>query len=233
MSYAASPDADLRKRVLRTGYNILSPIFGAAHRLILNAINRGRNAGKDTRYLEIGPGLKPIDGFEALNIVWTPGVDYVHSATRDLPFADNSFDMVYASHILEHIAWYQVPATLAEWYRIVKPGGTIELWVPNGLEIARAFVRAEDGEPNAIDRDGWYRFNPDRDPAAWAAGRLFSYGDGEGTRGHFNWHLALFSERYLANLLVDAGFAATRRMDRSEVRGYDHGWINMGIVGTK
>jgi hypothetical protein len=30
-----------------------------------------------------------------------------------------------------------------------------------------------------------------------------------------------------------AGLKDVRLMDRSEVRGYDHGWINLGVKGTK
>ena len=65
------------------------------------------------------------------------------------------------------------------------------------------------------------------------AGRVFSYGDGTGATGHFNWHVALFSERYLGELMCKAGLTEVRRMSRSEVRGYDHGWINLGVCGRK
>ncbi|MDE4176721.1 methyltransferase domain-containing protein [Phaeobacter sp. PT47_59] len=208
-------------------------VLSAVYRLGWNSVSAARNARRPVRCLEIGPGPDPIPGFEALNIVWTPGVDYVCNASKRLPFGDNTFDTLYASHILEHIPWYKVPDVITEWCRILKPEGSLEVWVPNGLEIARAFVAAEDGQPNAIHKDGWYKFNPNQDPAVWANGRVFSYGDGRGTPGHFNWHLALFSERYLQDILSGAGFSQTGILDRSAVRGYDHGWINLGVYGKK
>ena len=81
--------------------------------------------------------------------------------------------------------------------------------------------------------DGWYRFNEDRDPCVWAAGRIFTYGDGEGTLGDPNLHLALFSPRYLGKCLVNAGFRDVVEQDRTKVRGYDHGWINLGFRAIK
>ena len=53
-----------------------------------------------------------------------PGYD----GTR-LPFADSSQNAVFASHCLEHIQDYR--ASLADWYRVVEPGGYLLIFVPN------------------------------------------------------------------------------------------------------
>jgi len=45
--------------------------------------------------------------------------------------------------------------------------------------------------------------------------------------------MALFSPRYLCRLLERAGLTDVREMDRAEVRGHDHGWIYLGMCGTK
>jgi SAM-dependent methyltransferase len=44
-------------------------------------------------------------------------------------FADESFDCVFSSHTLEHIEDYK--AALAEWWRVVKPGGVLILYLPH------------------------------------------------------------------------------------------------------
>lgn len=55
------------------------------------------------------------------------GVD--HSVDlRDLPFDDDSYDMVYASHVLEHIT--EDTDALVEIARVLKPGGLAILPVP-------------------------------------------------------------------------------------------------------
>ena len=60
---------------------------------------------------------------------------------------DGTFNLVYASHILEHTAWIRPAEILTEWVRVLKPGGVLEIWVPDGLRIAEAFVGAERLEP--------------------------------------------------------------------------------------
>jgi SAM-dependent methyltransferase len=200
---------------------------------LLTKRNLRRNAGSSRRRLEIGPGPERLPGFESLNIVPGRAVDYVLDATKPLPFPDATFDLIYASHIIEHVAWYQVGVVLREWVRILKPGGHLEIWTPDGLKIVKAYVAAEEHGSTEFHEDNWWRYNERKDPCLWANGRIFTYGDGTGDPHHPNWHRSLFSERHLRSLMHEAGLTALRRMDRSEVRGHDHGWINLGISGTK
>jgi SAM-dependent methyltransferase len=192
-----------------------------------------RNAGRPRRRLEIGPGGSRLEGFETLDVLPGRHVDYPVDGAGRLPFEDHTFVLVYASHVLEHIPWYQTVEVLREWARILAPGGALEVWVPDGLKICRTLVGYEDGKGDETARDGWYRFNPDRDPCRWAAGRIFTYGDGTGRTDHPNWHRALFTPRYLERCFREAGLDQVRPLDRSEVRGYDHGWINLGMAGRK
>jgi SAM-dependent methyltransferase len=208
-------------------------VASALHALVLNPINRMRYQSRKERKLEIGPGDYRIPGFETLKIVTGRHVDYVANASRRMPFPDNSFDLIYASHIIEHVPWYQVRDTLAEWVRVLKPGGALEIWTPDGLKIAKAFVDAELNGGRDFEQDGWWRFNDDHDPCVWMSGRCFSYGDGSGRLAHPNWHLALFSDRYLKKLLAEVGLVDIRQLSKEAIRGYDHGWINLGFTGRK
>jgi predicted SAM-dependent methyltransferase len=45
-------------------------------------------------------------------------------------FADESCDLTYSSHLLEHIHYENVPATLKEWMRVTKKGGHMILYLP-------------------------------------------------------------------------------------------------------
>jgi len=202
-------------------------------RWITTRLNIVRNKRAQNRCLEIGPGKNRIQGFETLNIKWNKSVDYVADASKPLPFSDNTFEIVYASHILEHVPWYNLEDTLREWTRILKPGGQLEIWVPDGLKICKALVDFELLGENYIEKDGWYRYNPEKDPCKWAAGRMFTYGDGTGNTRNPNWHRSMFTPRYLRLLFERAGLKDVRELNLQEVRGYNHGWINLGIVGTK
>ena len=221
--------ARIRRPLKRAYYLALAPLYA----LVLNPLNRSRNAAKRERRLEIGPGPRRIEGFETLNVVGGRDTDYVYDAAKRLPFANGTFSLIYASHVLEHVPWYRVEECLKEWVRILKPGGSIEIWVPDGLKIARCFVEAETNGSAEFQQDGWFRFNENHDPCLWAAGRFFSYGDGTGNKNDPNWHLAIFSPRYLKEAMERAGLVEVGVNERASVRGYDHGWINLGMKGRK
>jgi SAM-dependent methyltransferase len=88
---------------------------------------------------EIGPGDAPIPGFSPRPIYIDRFKEFGRAAcTADyygdacqLPFHSNSLDYVASSHVLEHVA--NPVAALAEWYRVLRPGGIIYLVVPNRL----------------------------------------------------------------------------------------------------
>lgn len=47
---------------------------------------------------------------------------------KALPFKDNTFDLIIANHVMEHIPnWFDC---FKELTRILKPGGKLEIWVP-------------------------------------------------------------------------------------------------------
>lgn len=206
-------------------YAWLYKIFWQPHQL-------KQNRHKLERYLEIGPGNEKFPDFETCNIVKTHNTDYVINAFDDLPFPDNSFDLVFASHVLEHAPWYLVPKILIEWRRILKPSGYIEIFVPNALKIAQALIDKEINNQDTYCKDNWWRFNRRRDPCVWFNGRMFSYGDGRGTPGHSNWHLGCFTPRYLTQAVAEAGFKSPELLERAP-RGHDHDWINLGIRAQK
>lgn len=63
-----------------------------------------------------------------------------HDLRRGIPFPDDSADVVYHSHVLEHLDRDVVPGFLAEVRRVLKPGGIHRIVVPD-LELqARAYL---------------------------------------------------------------------------------------------
>ena len=190
------------------------------------------------KQLEIGPGKSRLEGFQTLDISAREGVDVVADAGCGLPFQDNTYDLIYASHILEHIPWYKTEDALREWVRVLKPGGTLEIWVPDGYRIWQMFMETMIDGRDEIGRDTFRRFNPDKNPYLWLNGRLFTYGDGTGAGNKAdiespNWHRALFTYGYLEQLLTKVGMVDVRQMDRAEARGFDHGYINLGVKATR
>jgi predicted SAM-dependent methyltransferase len=57
-----------------------------------------------------------------------------------LPFEDGSVDVVYASHVMEHMPRSRVPWVLSQMRRILRPDGIIRLVVPDLEAIARGYL---------------------------------------------------------------------------------------------
>ena len=54
-----------------------------------------------------------------------------HNLTDPLPYGDDSIAKIQAQDVLEHLAFEKVPFVLDEIYRVLKPGGTFRLSVPD------------------------------------------------------------------------------------------------------
>lgn len=63
--------------------------------------------------------------------------------TREFPFEDNTFDLIFAYEVIEHVEQKQAIDILFECRRILKKGGKISLSTPNnrGVKIADKYKR--------------------------------------------------------------------------------------------
>jgi SAM-dependent methyltransferase len=86
---------------------------------------------------------------------------------RALPFPSDSFDLVYSMGTIEHFAEYQAAA--AELYRVLKPGGTAIVGVPNKLD---PFLRP--AMVHAMNLIGLYSYGREKSFTARALRRLLS-----------------------------------------------------------
>lgn len=59
---------------------------------------------------------------------------------RRLPVPDQTFDIVFSSHTLEHFGWTSVDKVLKEWGRVLKVGGELRIVVPNLRHVAQRLV---------------------------------------------------------------------------------------------
>lgn len=109
---------------------------------------------------------------------------------RELSMSDESVEELMAIHVLEHIHRWEVPATLLEWRRVLKPGGMLILEQPELLRCCR----------NVLD-------NPDARRGIWG---LFGDPRYENPLMVHKW---CWSEAELRATLVDAGFRKVRLME--------------------
>jgi SAM-dependent methyltransferase len=89
--------------------------------------------------LNLGAGADRKPGY--VNLDWTPAAapDVLHDLNKfPYPFAENTFDLVEAAHVLEHLD--RPFDAMREIHRIMKPGGRLLLKVPH---FSRGFTHAE------------------------------------------------------------------------------------------
>ena len=126
-------DQGLAARVLKGTHAVLERPFGAdtqfdqvleigagtlAH---LPSIRHGF-----TRYIASDGDLAVVESNRSKSL--PRGVELQHLIGEKLPFADDTFDRLIATHVLEHIV--HPHRALEEWVRVVKPGGVISLILP-------------------------------------------------------------------------------------------------------
>lgn len=101
-----------------------------------------------TKYLNLGCGSRHHP--EWINVDINPSAPEVvrYDLRRGIPFAEKSFEVVYHSHVLEHLHKTQAPFFLKECWRVLKPGGIIRVVVPNLEVIVRNYLTALDEVTN-------------------------------------------------------------------------------------
>lgn len=94
--------------------------------------------------LHIGCGNRYIPGFIHIDVRKLPHIDYVTSADKLDMFEDSSLDLIYSCHMLEHLKRHEVEDVLKEWYRVLKPGGTLRVAVPDFEKVAEVYLKTKD-----------------------------------------------------------------------------------------
>jgi predicted SAM-dependent methyltransferase len=64
-----------------------------------------------------------------------------HNLLKGIPFADNTFEVVYHSHVLEHFSKDDGALFIKECYRVLKPGGILRITIPDLEQIISNYSR--------------------------------------------------------------------------------------------
>lgn len=106
------------------------------------------------RRLEIGsgdfPAYSPPD-WEQLDVRPLPHVQHVCDA-RHLPFENATFVEIYSSQTLEHFSWREIDALLAEWVRVLVPGGLLRIRTIDILGMFGDFLTGKNSFEFMVER---------------------------------------------------------------------------------
>jgi predicted SAM-dependent methyltransferase len=147
--------------------------------------------------VEIGAGEKPHPDYDIhTDILPLPDIEVITWIDR-LPFRDASLTALRANHVLEHQSYELVEPTVREWARVLRPGASLDIGVPDARFIAEQWVR---GDIDTAEANYWI---------------LGGHSDrrahqGVDTRGVPLWiwnaHHTMFDEESLAALVSRCGF---------------------------
>lgn len=95
-------------------------------------------AAPPTRKLEIGCGRKETPGYTRVDANPNIEADWHGDALGPMPWPDGSFVEIRAVDVLEHLSYWDTERALAEWARLLVPGGRLYVQVPDcGRIMAR------------------------------------------------------------------------------------------------
>ena len=137
-----------------------------------------------------------VDGFLCVDLREGPETDVVCNVSDLKPFEDNSVETVFASQILEHFPIERTVEVLREWRRVLKPGGTLYVSVPD-FDVAVKLY-------HQYGLTQWVQYH------LW------------GDQKHpLNYHYICFTTATLSKALLDAGFSDVKKVTEFpfEVKG--------------
>jgi predicted SAM-dependent methyltransferase len=138
--------------------------------------------------LHLGCGKRHIPGFIHIDAVDYPHVDHVATIDNLSFIQDNSVDLIYNCHVLEHFKRKDVERVLSEWFRVIKPGGILRVSVPDFSKLCEVYQR--EGNINLV------------------IGALFGRQD-----YLYNIHYNVFDFASLSTALTNCGFKDVKQYD--------------------
>jgi predicted SAM-dependent methyltransferase len=161
--------------------------------------------------LHLGCGFVIHHKFLNVDLLPAPHIHYQRSIDDLSPFQNNSVNLIYASHCLEHFPYAKVPKVLSEWFRVLKKGGILRLSVPDFDLLLNIYK--ENGN------------NIDTILAILMGGQDYEH----------NFHMTIFTQTSAAKLLKQVGFKEIRQWQPNscEMTTFDDHSVYRHIVGGK
>lgn len=146
--------------------------------------------------VNLGCGERSGPGYINVDIRPLANIHYVHDI-RTLPmFADQSVDLLYACHVLEHIPRSELRSILCEWRRVLKSDGIFRFSVPD-FDILLEVYRSAGNQVDSI------------------VNQLMGQGP------PYDNHYSIWNEAYARTLLGEVGFTNIRTWDPATARYHD------------
>lgn len=94
--------------------------------------------------LNLGCFDKKLPGFTNVDIRPDCNPDIVDNAFELLTIENNSVDLIYCCHMLEHLSYEETKKALKVWHNKLKPGGMLRLAVPDLEKACSLYLLIKD-----------------------------------------------------------------------------------------
>ena len=155
--------------------------------------------------LHLGCFHKKLPDFVNVDIREDVNPDVVDDAFTLKKFENNSVDLIYTCHMLEHLNYEQVKEALKRWYEVLKPSGILRIAVPDFEALCKRYIYT--GNIQEVKHSV------------------------SGSQKHdFDYHYNIFDEQSLTQQLEDIGFEDVHRYDwwkteHSHVDDFSHAYL--------
>jgi predicted SAM-dependent methyltransferase len=160
---------------------------------------------------------------------------------KNWSYADNSVDIIYASHLFEHLSLQSTTLFLREAYRCLKPGGVIRIVVPDLYKIALKYLEE-------------YNTSSVEDPTTFIMWAINMHREGQyGTpsffkkiiyemQGYPHQHKYMYDAKSLSNKIKSAGFINIQSLeygfsnliqDIKDVEGRKESYLSVYVEAQK
>ena len=138
--------------------------------------------------LHVGCGNVILPGWTNLDIEKLPGVDIIDDITTLTKIPDNSCEVIYASHVLEHVGRNEFEDVIRTWNKKLKKNGTLRIAVPDFEKVITWYQKTK----QIIDIVG-----------------LVSGGQ----KTEYDYHKMIYDKKSLTEILLKMGFQDIREWD--------------------
>jgi predicted SAM-dependent methyltransferase len=206
--------ADIRNQLLALGVEE-SKIKSSD--VFINPIMPQKDHSSELR-LDFGCGsIQPKHGYVGVDIRPLPGIRYICNAWEicDLVAAESVLS-IYSRHFFEHLTFAQAHLTLCAWMTILRPGGTIQMIIPDLAYHIAQFLAPNRKAPSEA--------NPNWTLQQHAIGSFWGW-QCDGATETWDVHKSGYDFDLLDESLQKHGFRNVRRV-------YDNPW-NLNVICQK
>lgn len=170
----------------------------------------------------------------------TSNLEYMNLNKR-WKFASDSVDVVYASHLFEHLTLKSTDLFLREAYRTLKPGGIIRIVVPDLYKIARRYISEYESGHEDTTKFIMWAINMHREGQYGVSIPVWKKVILE-IQGYPHQHKFMYDEKSLSKKMAQYGFTdllsleygvSTYLPEIADVEGKSESYLSVYIEGRK